>query len=285
MKNVSMISCSSARSIKCAVEAFHAALLTVSDPDGPKSLRYRVEGGAGMQRSRGKWYYFDTNYFFICSFQRRRPAVHNAVTRCVQEILETRQWDSFRSSQSQEIRQSQRCIKGLSHRFDKNLAKRYLLGHSDRPVEAFASNVAVHSIFLVIEQAVAARFDKIVVNRRGNGQSRRLPEYSTDGYESQGIDSRNVAQGIEILLSRQHLFRKKNRAPTRSSSMCCRQCTSNMSKIQSSSRQTRYQESTLCDTLWPKSTYSIIIVRTITHFCTSVNLPFTYEMQWLWRRR
>ncbi|XP_043267395.1 nucleolar complex protein 2 homolog [Venturia canescens] len=37
---------SSSRTIKCAVEAFHAALLTVADPDGPKSLRYRVEGSS-----------------------------------------------------------------------------------------------------------------------------------------------------------------------------------------------------------------------------------------------
>lgn len=36
----------SAKTIKCVVDAFHAALLTVSDPDGPKSKEYKVEGAA-----------------------------------------------------------------------------------------------------------------------------------------------------------------------------------------------------------------------------------------------
>ncbi|XP_011300946.1 nucleolar complex protein 2 homolog [Fopius arisanus] len=36
----------SSRTIKNIVEAFHAALLTVADPDGPKSIRYKVEGSS-----------------------------------------------------------------------------------------------------------------------------------------------------------------------------------------------------------------------------------------------
>lgn len=36
----------SSKTIKCIVEAFHAALLTVADPDGPTSVKYKVEGGA-----------------------------------------------------------------------------------------------------------------------------------------------------------------------------------------------------------------------------------------------
>lgn len=34
------------KTIKCAVEAFHAALETVAESDDPESLQYKVEGGA-----------------------------------------------------------------------------------------------------------------------------------------------------------------------------------------------------------------------------------------------
>lgn len=36
----------SLKTIKCAVEAFHAALETVAESDDPESLQYKVEGGA-----------------------------------------------------------------------------------------------------------------------------------------------------------------------------------------------------------------------------------------------
>lgn len=35
------------QTMKCIVEAFHAALLTVSDPEESKNVEYKVEGSAG----------------------------------------------------------------------------------------------------------------------------------------------------------------------------------------------------------------------------------------------